>query len=421
MDFEEYQPFPTQLQAHLDPSPFKLFGGIMNCGKSFWLCAEAIRLSLMFPGNQGILGRFRGKDLRKTTIPILEDMIPRKLLLERNKTEGTFLIKTPGKPSRIYCSDFEDPNKFKSFNAGWFGIEEATDVPDDRAFNMLTTRLRLDLPGIRRFGLLTSNPEPGWVKDKFISENKKGFTYFKPNWRENPAHTENYREQLKEILPPHLYMRYLEGSWEAFDNQIFKSEWIKPGQPDTDMSCKITFVDPAVSEKKEADETAIVTIGIEYQTGTIFDLEVVHGRWSYEDIKKNCHAAYARQKPEFFYVESVQAQDWLVQDLRKENLAALPFKPDTDKIRKAYSIQHFFQQEKIKISNSELQKQLLEFPNGTHDDLADALISALVCLKQTSSDITKNPSWWEVKERKKLWGDGSQDLDMFETYRRLMG
>ncbi|MBP9694611.1 MAG: phage terminase large subunit [Alphaproteobacteria bacterium] len=409
--YESYQPSKIQMKAHLSSRRYKLFGGAMNCGKSFWLCAEAIRLSLMFPGNVGVLARYRFRDLKKTTLPILLQMIPQQFLRSYNKTEGLIEFING---SKIYCSDLEDPNKIKSMNLGWFGIDEATDVPNDEAFNMLTTRLRLIIKGIKYFGLLATNPEPGWVKDKWISEPTDDFAFFPALPKDNPAYSQAYVDDVARNLPPSLRARYLEGSWDSFDDSIFKPEWIYPGIDSTgNYWAKITFVDTAISEKKQADESAICTVGIEYLTGFFHELETVSGRWTFDELKKNCESAYLRHKPNHFYVEAVQSQVWLAQELRQHHkIPAKTYRPDRDKIQKSLLVQDLFEQGRVRTNTPKLQKQAIDFPNGTHDDLIDAFISCLLMFKLNNMTENKKPEGWILKHKKnrRVIGDNPKNL-----------
>lgn len=397
--FETYKPSPKQLEAHLSPTRYKLFGGAMNCGKSFWLCAEVIRLSLMFPGNQGLLARYRYKDLRRSTLPILLQMIPNKIIKSYNKTEGEIILVNK---SVIYVSDLEDPNKLKSMNLGFFAIDEATDIPDASAFEMLTTRLRLQLPNIKYFGLLATNPEPGWVKDKFIDNPKSNSKFFAALPKDNPAYSEDYIREVTASLPPALVERYLHGSWEAFDDQIFQPQWIKPWDGITSKDIyKIAFIDPAVSEKQTADDTAIVTVIYDHYHDVYQDVEVIKGKWSFDLIKENARLSFRRQNQAIIWIETVQAQEWLKTDLAKD-LPVTGFKPDRDKIRKAYFIQDMFESGKVRVNDPFLRKQLLEFPNGLHDDVADAFISALFVLKKMGLKPRKDDG---KKFEVKTWND----------------
>lgn len=397
----------------------------MNCGKTYWLMAEIIRLMQMFPGNEGVLARMRNKDLTRSTLPVLDEMIPPKMLLERNKSEGRYTLRTSGKPSTLWCSDLEDANKFKSMNLGFFAVEEATDVKDATAINMLATRLRRQLPGIKRFGLFTSNPEPGIVKDMFVENPKIGFKFFQPDWKENPAHTVEYRETMRGLMPADLFSRYFEGSWDAFDDQIFLPKYIQTGQPTNPIAFKVMAVDLAISEKSSADETAIVTLGVEYETNKIYELETVHGRWSFDAIINAIEDAYKRNKPDLLGVEYVAFQKSVGDVLTRKGLPVIALRADTDKVRRAMSVSHIVEQGRVYINGAPLRRQLVEFPNGIHDDLVDAFVYALRMLKEYSEeayarkvDKFKNldpisKKFWQEDEESKAHEEDMNEINKF--------
>jgi hypothetical protein len=52
----DYSPLPSQRRFHSSTARFKGFSGPIGSGKSQALCHEAIRLSYLNPGRQGLIG-----------------------------------------------------------------------------------------------------------------------------------------------------------------------------------------------------------------------------------------------------------------------------------------------------------------------------------------------------------------------------
>jgi hypothetical protein len=52
----EYTPLPSQRKFHCSKATFKGFSGPIGSGKSQALCQEAIRLSYLNAGRQGLIG-----------------------------------------------------------------------------------------------------------------------------------------------------------------------------------------------------------------------------------------------------------------------------------------------------------------------------------------------------------------------------
>lgn len=425
LTFSTFAPTPTQHAFLQSPTRYKLFGGAMGGGKSTTLSFHIQKCMIKWPRSRWVLARYRGKDLKKTTLPIFMELLPNELIKSYNKTDGLLTLKNM---SECIFTDLEDPNKLKSLNLSGFAVEEATDVPDDRAWNMLVTRLRKVIPGVKYFGLATCNPEPGWVKEKWVTDMQDGYRFFPALPSDNKYLPPNYITDTIAALnkSPALIERYLNGSWDAFDEIIFRPEWVIPETPSKELEflCKVTFIDPAVSEKTSADETAIVTIGVQEITGKVYELEAIHGRWTKDEIIQQARAVWMRHRADLFCVETTGAQDWLRQDLLKEDIPAISYKPDIDKVRKAISIQHFFEDGRMRINSRDLQRQLIEFPKGVHDDIADALISALVCLKRYSMDVLPdNRSKFFYQNKQKTWQEIAQGMnapDLNAALRRVM-
>ena len=67
-----YKPTDKQIIAHTVSERFVLFGGAVGGGKSYWLCREAIELSLECSGNVGYLCRHELSSFMRTTMLTME-------------------------------------------------------------------------------------------------------------------------------------------------------------------------------------------------------------------------------------------------------------------------------------------------------------------------------------------------------------
>ena len=106
---------------------------------------------------------------------------------------------------------------------GWFGIDQADETTETH-FNMLAGRLRLILPSIRYKGLLTCNPAPGWIKQKFVEQKLDNHVFIQSLPKDNPYLPEDYESGLRKIYPPEWVKAMLEGDWAAIEsgNFLFK-------------------------------------------------------------------------------------------------------------------------------------------------------------------------------------------------------
>lgn len=231
-----------QALFHAASETYKLFGGAMGGGKSVALCAEAIALSCDYPGNRGYLCRHELTSFKRTTQITLDEMLEKTGLVETHHQTDHYYRLTNG--STIYYGGLGDDvnaiEKLKSMELGWFAIDEASETTET-FFLMLASRLRLKLPDIRYFGLLATNPDPGWIKHRFIDQKLEDHIFVPALPRDNPHLAADYVERLKTIFPDEWQKRFLEGDWTAFegDNCAFPylaiqaalARTLEPGEP----------------------------------------------------------------------------------------------------------------------------------------------------------------------------------------------
>ena len=213
-----YRANPRQAEFHAAPEMYKLYGGAMGGGKTWALCAEAIALSCDFPGNRGYICRHTLKSFKKTTLLVLDKMLQESNLIERHHLSDNYFILKNG--SVIYYGGLGDDlraiDKLKSMEIGWFAIDEASETTENY-FLMLSSRLRLKLPEIEYFGLMGSNPDPGWLKHRFIDQKLENHVFIPALPRDNLDLPPTYVKQLEEIFPPEWQKRFIEGDWTAWE------------------------------------------------------------------------------------------------------------------------------------------------------------------------------------------------------------
>lgn len=215
-----------QMLFHRAPQRYKLFGGAMGGGKTAALINEAIQLSLDYPGNFGLLIRKTWPSFKDTVLPQLEKFLPLELVKKWNHTDKIIILKNNSKIR--YGGLGDDPKKdWRKFMSGEYGFIAIDQVEEftEKEFEMLATRLRLKLPGIRHFFLMTCNPSEGWLKERFIERNLPNHIFIPSLPEDNKANLlEDYMERMREILPPELQRAFLEGDWTVLSskNHVFE-------------------------------------------------------------------------------------------------------------------------------------------------------------------------------------------------------
>ncbi len=233
IDFSKYYtPKPKQLEAHKCRARYVLFGGAMGGGKSWWLCAEAIKQAMKYNGNRLVIVRKELSVLKRTILATFLSICPKEIIVSFNQTtlEVTFL--NGSKLIFLDANISKDPllQKLKGLEIGWFGIDEGNEVSKE-VYNILKTRLRWVLPNKQKpsyEGRLTSNPETSWLIDVFINSTNPDEVYIKSittdNYDEDSEYVKNLKDAFKDS--PNLLRKYLYADWSTLDsiNQLIPSE-----------------------------------------------------------------------------------------------------------------------------------------------------------------------------------------------------
>lgn len=194
-----------------------LFSGAFGAGKSVALCTKALKLSLDYPGNFGLICRKVRATLAQTTLKTFMELVcPRELIKDYNKSEG-FVTLTNG--SQILFGGLDDPLKLGSLNLGWCGIDEAIET-NEEDWKMLEGRLRL--PGVLHQIFAATNPgPPAHYLYMMFFEAKRG-EVFQSSSLENPELPEDYKARLGEFEGTY-YQRYVLGRWVGMEGLVYSA------------------------------------------------------------------------------------------------------------------------------------------------------------------------------------------------------
>src|SRR4030095_6551310 len=135
------------------------------------------------------------------------------------------IITFPNGSSCIYRGLGEEGEfeKAKSVTIGFLALDEPSEIPE-AAFSQLNAQLTHVLPDGRRppyMAMLASNPEPGWVKRRYVDTIQAGHLYVQSLPRENPGLPPGWEDELRATNDPDWVRRYLDGSWDVFEGQVF--------------------------------------------------------------------------------------------------------------------------------------------------------------------------------------------------------
>lgn len=179
----------------------------------------------------------------------------------------------------------------------------------------------------------------------------------------------------------------------ADDESVFKEEWIREYHPlelPRDLRV-VTFFDPATGRAKKGDYHAIVTYG-EDGRGQGYVLDAWIKRRSEEEALEALYQRYDIYRPQVIGIEDNLFQNLfltLLSEKAKEKGYVLPVRGITHRTNKEIRIEGlspYVERGAIwfcpKQGDQELLiEQLLDFPNGEHDDGVDALEGAFSLMR----------------------------------------
>ncbi len=207
---------------------------------------------------------------------------------------------------------------------------------------------------------------------------------------------------IKKIYSPYLFScQYMNDPIDQ-ETAIFKKEWIeknfisatKANLLVSDGMAIFTSVDPAISENKDSDYSAIVTVGfttpIDPEEGTVeftrIILDVHYGHWNPDQLVEEVISVYRKYRPSKIGFESVAAFDAYQSIFRERcrqrgiNLPIEFFKRDTriSKETRIGALASLFRNGTFFMVRGarglqEFLDEYKRFPKGKHDDVLDAL------------------------------------------------
>lgn len=206
-----------------DAARFNWYVGGFGSGKTYIGSQAAVRLAMMAPGGRGLIARQTLVDLKATTMKTFFEVCDRRLIQKWNKTENllTFI-----NGHEVYFWGLDDIEKLKSLEIGWFWMDEVDEV-NMETFKIAQGRLRHPAQP-KRQGFITSNSEgKNWTYKIFVKgeglareEDAKKYWTVKAPSNENTHLPQDYLDTLNSYTGD-LYKRYVLGSWDVFEGQIF--------------------------------------------------------------------------------------------------------------------------------------------------------------------------------------------------------
>jgi predicted phage terminase large subunit-like protein len=193
-----------------------------------------------------------------------------------------------------------------------------------------------------------------------------------------PAHV--LAELMREMGPIAFSAQYQQSPVPP-GGTIIKRKWLTPYDTVTHRSGDSVIVswDIALSEAETGDYSAGVVLL--KRNEVYFVLEVVHGKFPFELLKRKVMEVKQRYGSSTLLIEDSPISRGLIQSLKEQSINVTTYKPDTDKRARVIAQTDLFAGGSVRFPRraawlEEFTAELLAFP-GRHDDQVDALTQGL--------------------------------------------
>lgn len=168
---------------------------------------------------------------------------------------------------------------------------------------------------------------------------------------------------------------------QAITGNLLKAEWLHYWDPAADPpdveDLEIRMgVDPAISQKDSADDSAIVTCGYDRSGRKVYEMDTWAEKVDFPELLQMIIRKAEYWHPTKIMVEENAYQASIRQALAKtSNLPIVGVKTHKDKVTRMLALSPHFEAGRLllKRTNIKLVSQYLDFPHGRHDDTLDAL------------------------------------------------
>ena len=202
-----------------------------------------------------------------------------------------------------------------------------------------------------------------------------------------------------EQFPPEMLDRLEQSSPYVFAGQymqrpspigggIFKDDWWQFYEAMPPLKWRSIYADTAQKTKEQNDYSVFQCWG-QTQTGQIVLLDMVRGKWEAPELETmarafwNKHKAASDKGPlRAFKVEDKVSGTGLIQKLKREGIPIIPIQRNIDKVTRAFDAAPYVQSGNVYLMRdldnlADFMSEASVFPNGTHDDMIDAAMSAI--------------------------------------------
>lgn len=214
-----------------------------------------------------------------------------------------------------------------------------------------------------------------------------------------PARDESGQSFWPEQFPPEMLDRLELTSPYVFAGQymqrpaplgggIFKDEWWRYFDAMPPIKHRSIYADTAQKTKEQNDYSVFQCWG-QTQTGQIVLLDMARGKWEAPELETMARAFWQKHHGipntgplRTFKVEDKVSGTGLIQKLKREGIPIVPIQRNVDKVTRAFDAAPYIQSGNVYLMRNtphlaDFLSEAAVFPNGTHDDMIDATMSAI--------------------------------------------
>ena len=323
--------------------------------------------------------------------------------------EGEKTIYTPT-GGYVTVRTADNPDRLRGAGLDFIVLDECAYIKEETWKEVLRPTLTERQGG----ALFISTPKGyNWFARIFDeAENQKDWERWQKPTHTNPLVPLEELDIAKKEIGSFLFSQEYEAQFVEQTGGLFKPEWFKYYKKSVyeDYDAKgyleskvmylfdnkqvnhndlriITTVDLATSTKESADYTVVCTIGVD-KNQNIFVLDLVRQKLEAPDVLKLLEVVYEKWLPSLIGVESAGYQLSFIQMAKRQTaLPIVKLKADKDKFSRALPLSAKMESGIVyypvdSMWYSDLEKEMLQFPAGEHDDQVDALAYGIL---QTST------------------------------------
>ena len=220
-------------------------------------------------------------------------------------------------------------------------------------------------------------------------------------------------ERIKGSIPSRDWSALYMQKPTADEGGILKRAWWQPwkqANPPT-IDHVLLSIDGAYSTRDSADYSAITVWGFfrkpvagdadrERGAHGLILLDAWRDRLEYPDFRSKVLAVIKDREPDTILIEDKASGQSLIQELRRAGIAVTAYKPDRDKVARAYSASNVLESGAVYVPDAPFAQMVIDecaaFPTGAHDDLTDTVTQALLNFRQRGMLRLASDDTWDI-------------------------